>query len=388
MWSKICLFASVSPACVMMGSMAYSGIDLSAFGADALVSEPTVVACTLENGEASQCAQIVVKYKPDNLGIGPFCPATVDDAGGIWDWDGEEAGLYRLDGEFFYMLADQGYDFTDGDGHVHMIDNATVRPTVDHACIAVEASEGAEMTILLPMTPVMAENATALRTVNKVGLALDGVPIFSDAPSVAVTGHLPALDTCGGHVDPGGWYHWHATSTDIDDVYRAHGVDAHCGEVEQQASAQFGYAFDGFAMFGSQEMDGATPTGLDECDGHIGVTPNAPDGEYHYHTTLDFPNLPTCLSGVQAQNNFTTTASAGVGAAAEFRDVGPGAPDQHRGLPPGFDKAAIELGVSEDALMQAINAAGGPQLDFSKAAEMLNVSEDALRGALPPPPQR
>ena len=61
--------------------------------------------------------------------------------------------------------------------------------------------------MLLSLTPVKAEKITDLGTVAKVGLALDGVPIFADAPSILNTGHMPALDTCGGYVDPGGWYH-------------------------------------------------------------------------------------------------------------------------------------------------------------------------------------
>jgi hypothetical protein len=48
-------------------------------------------------------------------------------------------------------------------------------------------------------------------------------------------------------------------------------------------------------------------------------------------------------------------------------------------MPPGFDKAA-------EALMQAVNDAGGRNLDFAKAAAALGVTEDVLRAALPPPP--
>ena len=46
-------------------------------------------------------------------------------------------------------------------------------------------------------------------------------------------------------------------------------------------------------------------------------------GEYHYHSTLDFPNLPNCLVGVVASNNFVTTADSGIGSANENAN-GPG----------------------------------------------------------------
>ena len=59
-------------------------------------------------------------------------------------------------------------------------------------------------------------------------MGIDGVPIFADAPSVLQTGHLPALDVCGGHIDPGGWYHWHATATDIESSFAFEAVDAEC----------------------------------------------------------------------------------------------------------------------------------------------------------------
>jgi YHYH protein len=194
-------------------------IDLSLFGKDALVKVPAVVDCTLTTGEASKCAQITVKYKPDNLQVGPFCPTTLDDTGGIWNWDGENAGLYRIDGAFLRMLDKIGYRFYDSDGKVHITTDVASKPKFDNTCMNMSAQKKVEMTILLPMTPKMADKQTDLGTVAKVGLALDGVPIFADAPSVLKTGHMPALDTCGGHIDPGGWYHWHATSTDINSVY-------------------------------------------------------------------------------------------------------------------------------------------------------------------------
>lgn len=352
----------------------------------AFLEAPEVVDCTLEDGTETQCHQITVGHLPDGLKIGPFCPATLDDAGGIWDWSGENAGLYRIDGDFLRILDDLGYRFFDDNGNVYSVDNATERPTVDHACINVSVDESVEITMLLPVDPVVAETPTQLGTVGKVGVALDGVPIFSDAPEIQVTGHMPALDTCGGHVDPGGWYHWHATSTDMATTFDAEGVDADCA-LEQDASAQFGYAFDGFALFGSLEADGSEPVGLDQCNGHGGE-----DGTYHYHASAEFPNLPPCLVGVQAQGNFSTTATAGVGATQAGED-GRNEPPRPQGggpggMPPGFDQAAASLGVSADALFEAMEAAGGPNADLAEVAATLGIDEDALRAALPGPPRQ
>ncbi len=357
------------------------------FAESAFIDASEVVDCTLENGTQTRCHQITVGYLPEGLTIGPFCPATLDDVGGIWEWTGDHHGLYRVDRDFLVMLDGLGFRFFDEDGTVHIADIATAPPDDDHACINVSPDESVEITMLLPVEPVMAETPTPLNTVAKVGVALDGVPVFSDAPQIQQTGHMPALDVCGGHIDPGGWYHWHSTSTDIETVFDQEEVVADC-VVAQDPAAQFGYAFDGFAIFGSREAEGSQPQGLDACNGHVGITAEGPEAIYHYHATETFPNLPQCLVGVSARNNFSTTATAGVGATRAGQD-GRGEPPRPgregpRGMPPGFEEAAAELGVSAEALMQAMDAAGGPNADLDVVAEALGVSVEELRTALPP----
>nr|WP_323782038.1 YHYH protein [Amylibacter sp.] len=361
------------------------------FDKNALSQPVEFVECTLENGDTAQCARTTTRYKPANLDIGPFCPATLEDAGGIWEWDGKDAGLYRVDGDFLKMLAGLGYKMYDDDGSVFTSDISKAQPTQDHTCISVSPDESVVITTLIPVSPVMADTPTSLGVVGKVGMALNGVPIFSDAPSVLHTGHMPALDTCGGHIDPGGWYHWHATSTDIQTAFKTEDVDAVCA-LPQDPGAQFGFAFDGFPIYGSLDSDHQTPTNLDACNGHIGMTKDFDAPIYHYHASTDFPNLPPCLVGVQAQDNFATTAQVGIGAhPTEGTDItrndppGGGGP---RGMPPGFDSAAETLGVTGEKLMQVLQANGGPRLDFAKAATDLGVTEQALRDALPPPPNR
>ena len=359
---------------------AYAHPDPALFAETAFIKAPEVVDCTLENGTNTHCYEFTVGYLPGGLEIGPFCPATISDEGGIWAWDGEHAGLYRLDHDFWVMLADLGYRFYDETGKVYIADPAAGPPTVDDACLSAAPDTSVIITMRLPVDPVMADAPTQLGTVAKVGVALDGVPIFADAPSVLDTGHLPALDVCGGHIDPGGWYHWHGTSTDIETSFEHEKVVADCG-LAQNPAAQFGYVFDGFAIFGSREADGALPQDLDACNGHIGVTADDAGEVYHYHATETFPNLPPCLVGVPARDNFSTTAKAGIGAvrAGQGGQGGPG------GIPPGFEAAAQQLGVSAEALMQAMAEAGGPQAKLAVAAEALGVSEEELRNALPPP---
>ncbi|RJE79630.1 YHYH protein [Paracoccus sp. JM45] len=382
---------NMTPICsviLMAGSLTAPGIalahtDITAFDQSVFAQPPETVDCTLEDGTETSCHKLVVNYMPEGLEIGPFCPATLDDEGGIWNWTGENGKLYRIDGDFLRMLDGLGYRFFDDEGNVQSVDNATTRPTVDHACINVTADDTVKITMLVPETPVMADSPADLGVVGKVGVALDGVPIFSDAPSIQQTGHMPALDTCGGHIDPGGWYHWHATATDIDTVYDHENVTADCS-LPQDSGAQFGYAFDGFPMFGSTEADGTAVTGLDECNGHTG--PTAIGETYHYHSSEDFPNLPPCLVGVQAQDNFLTTATAGVGAThpdegMRRNDGGPAGQ-----TPPGFDEAAKKLGVTAKKLLQAMGDPRDGHPDLATAAENLGVTEAELRDILPPPP--
>jgi hypothetical protein len=359
---------------ILAPAIALAHTDLTLFNQSAFDGHPVVINCTLEDGTNTECYEFTVDYMPKGLKIGPFCPATVNDKGGIWNWTGENGKLYRVDGDFLRMLAGLGYRFFDDDGTVHTVDNATQRPAVDHACINVTVDESVKITMRLPVTPVMAITPTKLGVVGKVGVALDGVPIFSDAPSIQQTGHMPALDTCGGHVDPGGWYHWHATATDIDTVYATEHVDAGCA-LTQNSGGQFGYAFDGFPMFGSTEPDGTPPAGLDACNGHVGET--ALGRTYHYHASTDFPNLPPCLVGVQAQGNFSTTAAAGIGA----KRAG-----QAGGLPPGFDEAAKKLGITIEELSQALGTPQGGPPDLAAAAAKLGKTEAELRAILPAPP--
>lgn len=375
-------------------------INAAYFNEAALVSEPSEIACTLNDGTESRCLEIVVKYQPDDLEIGPFCPENISQVGGIWYWDGDDAGLYRLNEAFWTRMQALGYHYYDEEGNITIIDPGVAStagpPTrlgsnAQSVCLQATPDISVEMTTLIPLEPSLASSPTQLGTVAHVGLALNGTPIFADAPS-AQTGALPALDTCGGHTDPGGWYHWHATASDIESVYEHEGIEADCA-LEQSSSALFGYALDGFPIYGSTEADGSLPHDLDACNGHVGITPEYPEGIYHYHASLEFPNLPSCLVGVSAENAFRTTASQGIGSANQANrrppPMGIGTMGMENGaIPPmgqapDFTVAARELGVDADALRDAL---GFPP-NFAAAAQVLGVSVERLQEVLPPPPR-
>lgn len=382
----ISTYASLVTLCslIMAPNSAWAHANHNNINKKALVKSPETVVCELENGETTHCTKYVVKYLPDDLSIGPFCPKTTQEKGGIWHWDGDETGLYRIDEAFLNMLSQQGYTFFDESGNLYITDVRTSQPASKNTCLQASFDTSVKMTVILPITPVKSDTPTSLGTVAKVGLALDGVPIFADAPSVLETGHMPALDTCGGHIDPGGWYHWHATSTDINSIYQDENVSAECS-IEQKASAMFAYAFDGYPIYGSVEANGNKPADLDLCNGHFGPTPENNKPSYHYHALTTFPNLPTCLSGVVAKNNFITNAAQGIGAHGSSAPNAGGhrMPAPRSGIPPGFEQSANKLGMTAAELFNVVEKHGGRQLNTASAAAELGISEEKLKAALP-----
>jgi hypothetical protein len=103
---------------------------------------------------------------------------------------------------------------------------------------------------------------------------------------------------------------------------------------------------------------------LDECNGRVGVTPEFPDGIYHYYATDSYPYFQRCVKG---EVDVSTATQAGNGV------------DRGR---PNFAAAAHKLGISERVLMEAI---GGPPPNFNKASSVLGIPvakiQDAVRSS-------
>lgn len=315
------------------GSTSSSGssADFSGLFADgALTSDATVVDCTLENGSETTCYQLEVASLATTVSTdGPFCPATTSDTGGIWVWDGEDPGLYALDGDFWSMMSDQGYEFADADGTITITDPAAgpaSSSTTANSCLEATADGSFHLQVLLPVTPEDLDTTTDLSTVAQVGVALDGVTVFGDAPSVADRGGLPALDACGGHIDPSGYYHWHFGAESIQANLDDAGAEVTCG-IAQDLEALVGFAFDGYGIYGPEE-DGEVPSDLDACSGHVSDTEELGD-QYHYHLSYDSPNLPTCRVGATADAKLTSPDNSA--ATLPDGDAGPGG----GGPPPG-----------------------------------------------------
>lgn len=170
------------------------------------------------------------------------------------------------------------------------------------------------------------------------------------------------LGICGGHAGPGGEYHyhydsncmhWHEDSQDISEYV--------VGLAASVVSKIVGVAFDGFPIYSTYEENSAGKSiemtssyrlkigedgyggiedyefmegigDLDECNGHFAITPEAPNGTYHYHSTLTngdgdlgFPYFPLCYKGIVNEDNIQTT---------DLGRVPPQPPDFAGGRPP------------------------------------------------------
>jgi hypothetical protein len=193
-----------------------------------------------------------------------------------------------------------------------------------------------DATYTVPRTAAF--NATPIQAtvVGGVGIAINGVAISSPSASGGPLQYADPAgtevdgDTCDGHPNPGGKYHYHSLKTTcffpkadngdlkndpctapspilgwIADGYPILGpcecLDAACTQVVEmrsswalqggdnnpRACAYQDYTYTGQA---GEESDGDQY--LDECSGHFG-----PAGDYHYHATNEYPWTLRCYRG-------------------------------------------------------------------------------------------
>ncbi len=202
-------------------------------------------------------------------------------------------------------------------------------------------------TFRVPLQPK--ENATFTRLgMHPFGVALNGVAFDPGAAEWwqmdprsgwtldPISGSQKlGIDRHNAHVQPGGVYHYHALPTGL--------VEKRTGGKEKVA--QVGWAADGFPIYGPWDFtdakntnsavkrmkssyrlrEGTRPSGpggkfdgsyvedfqfvkgagdLDEANGRFGVTPEFPQGTYHYVLTDDFPFIPRQFRGVPDSSFF------------------------------------------------------------------------------------
>jgi hypothetical protein len=252
-------------------------------------------------------------------------PAKAQPVAGRWS-------VREGDGKTVYLFRDGG---PDGDGQVdlfsyHMrdsnkdgIDEVRLSRDRDHLVIesqgypnhptAIFPNSGnpnairvQEFTFRLPLVPQRAEKITRL-PMGPIGVAINGVVFFNpfeQGGMNAVDGYSEVwLDSCCGHPQQTGVYHYHKYPTCVKSPFPDDG---------KQHSPVIGFAFDGFPIHGPYEAEGlmamdigaalggpldAQP--LDSCNGH-----SDPVRGYHYHVTPGrFPYIIGGYAGVPEPSN-------------------------------------------------------------------------------------
>ncbi len=232
----------------------------------------------------------------------------------------------------------------------------------------------------LPAMPVASNQPTCLSG-GAIGVTLSGSVIFNalDAENRDALAH-ETQDSCQGHPERSGAYHYHSLSTCIPDT-------------ESGQSALMGYALDGFGIYGSRAADGTilTNADLDECHGTTSEIEW--DGQqvvmYHYVATYEYPytlgcyrGTPISLSGQgqqpgQGQQNQPPQNQNG--------QSQPPNGQQGQGGRSNLAAAAAKLGITEQALRDALSA---PPPNLKAAAAKLGITAQALADALGLPPPR
>jgi len=230
---------------------------------------------------------------------------------------------------------------------------------------------------IIPLEPELSDDApVSAPERGPVAFTVSGVAIYG--PEEGPGGDAVALEhgyfvedrqtvdlgVCGGHAGPGGEYHYHYDSNCMhwhEDSQDISGYDI-SELAETVVSKVIALAFDGFPIYSTHEYDSSGATvevtssyrlksgangyggiddydyiedlgDLDECNGHFGATPEAPDGIYHYHSTLTngegdlgFPYFPLCYSGNVNEENYQSTDIGGGGLQGPPPNGGPPPP--------------------------------------------------------------
>jgi hypothetical protein len=124
-----------------------------------------------------------------------------------------------------------------------------------------------------------------------IGVAINGIPFYNQYNAEGADAvKLEVFDSCCGHPDPQGRYHYHKYPVCVKSPFK---------EETGKHSPLIGYAFDGYAIYDPNGGDGKPPTDLDECNGHT----DAEHG-YHYHVTSGYPYILGGYHGVVEEKNF------------------------------------------------------------------------------------
>ena len=143
-------------------------------------------------------------------------------------------------------------------------------------------------TFTVPLDPRVAAHPSCL-PFGPIGVERNGVDLFDalDGEKRDAVAH-EVLDSCDGHPDQSGTYHYHETSPCV--LAGAHG-----------SSVLVGYALDGFGIYAERDAHGKllTNAALDACHGRTSTVlwNGRPTRIYHYDVTAEYPYTLGCFRG-------------------------------------------------------------------------------------------
>jgi hypothetical protein len=142
----------------------------------------------------------------------------------------------------------------------------------------------------IPLRPRLADKPT--RTpMGPIGVALNGIPFYNQFNAEGEDAvQVETFDSCCGHPDPKGRYHYHKYPVCVKSPFR---------DEPGKHSPLIGYGFDGFGIYGPNGTDGKPSTDLDTCNGHTDQARG-----YHYHVTAKAPYIVGAYKGVVEEKNF------------------------------------------------------------------------------------
>ena len=257
--------------------------------------------------------------------------------------DVDQASLKHLAGNWYVTNAEPAvYYYKDADRYLDLfsyhrqdsnndgIDNLIVRHDAAHIILdsqgypnhptAVFPNSGNPNSIKvqkfqfrLPFEPTLNDHVTRV-PMGPIGVALNGVVFFNpfEAGGMnAVEGYSEVwLDSCCGHPEQRGVYHYHKYPVCVKSPFRDDG---------KLHSPVIGFAFDGFPVYGPYEADDvmakdlAGDKALDVCNGHSDNVRG-----YHYHVTPGrFPYVIGGYAGVPDPANIRGPRRSEEGAIAD-----------------------------------------------------------------------
>jgi len=184
--------------------------------------------------------------------------------------------------------------------------------------------------LTLPTDPEIADTPTCV-PMGMIGFTLSGAAIYNalDGAGRDAAAH-EIQDTCNGHPERSGQYHYHSYSTCLNDTRSGPGGQ----------SDLLGYALDGFGIYGPYDENGTLVTNddLDACHGRTsevmwnGKLTNI----YHYQFTMEYPYTIGCFAGTPQQVQGHNTVAGGSPPGMQ----GPGNGGMQGLRAPGFDPRA------------------------------------------------